>query len=735
MVPKKAISKLRIDFNFDENVKSEALIKQIFVEDFYNQYVVDFNELYHLFHDANGAVLRLEDNGAVIEYKSIDEDDQIPYIYTNNFSYHRVNKNYTVIAHIKLALCIILAIVLFYAVLSFLQNSKNKNIRHQILMQLINLFLLSLLFHFFMIVIMQSDFQQALVWVHGHFAAFLQGSFILYLIALCIWAITRNSTVTAAFTGFLSYMISIINQYKMQYQGKPLAPWDYYKINEVKSISAGLRLEISNIMILTALLVIICIIVNLFWPRIRMVNKRIKYGGSIVLLLFTGILGSAFTYKTFWNPDLMAIQWDQGKYYEENGLINSFLANCRYIVIEKPVDYREETINQICNEIETVISTKSIPQATDRPDIIVIMSEGFWDITDLDGITFEEELLPNLKALKKESLYGYTLVPVFGGGTSNTEWEVLTGFSKNYLPSESTPYQQYINGPSFSVASYLKNQGYDTLAMHPHFPENWNRDTAYPYLGFDQFLSLNDFTNPIKERNLVSDYTVTDKIISEYKKYKSISDRPLFTFAVTVQNHVSYDHNNYTPAEQINFSAPSLSEDVVNDMKDFATGIHHSDDALGQLIDYFRYIDNKVILVFFGDHMTTLGDNTYKIFEETGYISSSSTNSDEIYKTMLTPLLIWSNYDNESKDMGIRNSFQIMPTVFQKYSLKMPAYFELLCEIQKYSNGFTNGLVLDQESHVSFSLNETQKRLYRIQELLQYDIMFGEQYSKSRMFE
>ena len=735
LVPQKASSKLRIDFLFEDNEKSQVLIKQVLMQNFYHQYIVNFNELYHLFYAANGAKIELADNGIIINYDLSNSRDQIPHIYTHNFYYHEANKNYTVCAYIKIILSAVIFIIIFYSLLSFFHYSKNKKLRFQILLQLINLFLFSLLFHFFMIIIMQSDFQQAIVWIHEHLIAFLQGGFILCLITLCVWAVIRNSTIAATFTGILSFVISIINQYKMQYQGKPLAPWDYLKINEVKSISSGLRLEISNIMILTAMLIIICIIMNIFWPKIRITNKRVKYVLSIFLLIFTGISGSMYIYKTFWNPDLKEIQWDQEDYYKENGLINSFLANCRYIAIEKPAGYCEETVYQICNELEKDAIIKKMPQAIDQPDIIVIMSEGFWDITNLKGITFEEEVLPNLKALKNESLYGYTMVPVFGGGTSNTEWEVLTGFSKNYLPSESTPYQQYINGPSFSVASYLKKQGYDTLAMHPHFPENWNRNTAYPYLGFDQFLSLNDFTNPLKERNLVSDYTVTNKIISEYKKYKSLSNHPLFTFVVTVQNHVSYDHNNYTTQDQIKFSAPFLSEDIINDIKDFATGIHHSDDALGKLIDYFKNVNNKVIIVFFCDHMTTLGDSTFKVFEETGYISNSSTNSDEYYKTMLTPLLIWSNYDSESKDIGIRSSFQIMPTVFQKYLLTMPAYYELLCEIQKYSNGFTNGIVLDQESQVSSSLTQTQEELYRIQELLQYDMMFGDQYSKEKMFE
>ena len=34
----------------------------------------------------------------------------------------------------------------------------------------------------------------------------------------------------------------------------------------------------------------------------------------------------------------------------------------------------------------------------------------------------------------------------------------------------------------------MKDQGYRTVAMHPYPGENWNRNTCYANMGFDEFL-------------------------------------------------------------------------------------------------------------------------------------------------------------------------------------------------------------------------------------------------------
>ena len=77
---------------------------------------------------------------------------------------------------------------------------------------------------------------------------------------------------------------------------------------------------------------------------------------------------------------------------------------------------------------------------------------------------------------------------VFGGGTSNSEYEFLTGNSVSALPLNGNAYTQFVKHKVPSLASQLKQQGYDTLAFHPYKAHGWNRDTVYPLIGFDNFL-------------------------------------------------------------------------------------------------------------------------------------------------------------------------------------------------------------------------------------------------------
>ncbi len=65
-----------------------------------------------------------------------------------------------------------------------------------------------------------------------------------------------------------------------------------------------------------------------------------------------------------------------------------------------------------------------------------------------------------------------------------------------FLPSGVMAYQQYINDDLDSLATILKAQGYKAVAFHPGKPDSWQRDKAYPYLGFEEFLTEEDMENP-----------------------------------------------------------------------------------------------------------------------------------------------------------------------------------------------------------------------------------------------
>ena len=88
--------------------------------------------------------------------------------------------------------------------------------------------------------------------------------------------------------------------------------------------------------------------------------------------------------------------------------------------------------------IDRPTGTASVPD--EKPDIIVVMSESFWDPTKLPGVNITPDPIPTVRSIRSGSMFS----PEFGGMTANIEFEALTGFSNAFLPYGSIPYQQYV---------------------------------------------------------------------------------------------------------------------------------------------------------------------------------------------------------------------------------------------------------------------------------------------------
>ncbi len=79
----------------------------------------------------------------------------------------------------------------------------------------------------------------------------------------------------------------------------------------------------------------------------------------------------------------------------------------------------------------------------------------------------------------------------------------------------------------FALPSYLKTQGYQTAAVHCFWARYWSRDTAYPNLGLDDFISLEKMHGVQKVRRhywtngLVTDDSMADQIIGQYETMKA----------------------------------------------------------------------------------------------------------------------------------------------------------------------------------------------------------------------
>lgn len=153
-----------------------------------------------------------------------------------------------------------------------------------------------------------------------------------------------------------------------------------------------------------------------------------------------------------------------------------------------------------------------------------------------------------------------------------------------------------------------------------------------------------------------------------------------------------------------------------------------SSEAFGKLIDYFAGCDEPTIVIYWGDHMGSLG-NGYRFAYDTGYIEEGE---DADYFMYLTPIVVWDNFIGLNEQLETRSTFQIMPTVFSMYGLEMPKYFSFLNDIQMYSLGRSHHkVVLDSEGHVNYGENSQLDTVYHQLELLQYDYIYGKKYAQA----
>jgi phosphoglycerol transferase MdoB-like AlkP superfamily enzyme len=136
------------------------------------------------------------------------------------------------------------------------------------------------------------------------------------------------------------------------------------------------------------------------------------------------------------------------------------------------------------------------PKTGKQPNVVLILSESFWDVPQMKNVRFDPDPIPNFRSISSTFGGGRLISPTFGGKTALVEFEILTGNSMALLPKGSVPYQQYLKNPIPSVVWEFKKNGYETVAVHTYEKTFFNRANAYPLLGFDAFIGKEDLSHP-----------------------------------------------------------------------------------------------------------------------------------------------------------------------------------------------------------------------------------------------
>lgn len=500
---------------------------------------------------------------------------------------------------------------------------------------------------------------------------------ILFLIYAVFLLVLQRVCLALGAGNIFLLILFIINYYVNQFRGSSLSITDLMATGTAMTVLDNYKLTMSGELWYSILWFCFFIAWG-FWCDIPVKGKKYHVAVSAVsvscLLLFF-----LFWYKTDYleRNELQGHYWNMSENEALNGFLLSFAISMKENSMDKPADYSEETLIQL---VEGILNTHQQSEKRDAmPNIICIMNEAWSDLRVLGNLQTSEPFMPFYDSLTTNVVKGNTYVEVLGGLTANTEFEVLTGDSLAFLAPAAIPYQLQVNHDMYSMARVLRDQGYQTMAMHPSTGEAWNRNTVYHYFGFEEFKDASQFeTDYLYVGNFLSDECNFNEIIRQYENREK--EKPFFLFDVTIQNHADYYGNT-----DILFHVESVGdlpvEEVgyIYDADTYLNLMRLTDDAFRNMLSYFEKEEEPVIICMFGDHQPKLNDEFYKaIFHE-----KNLSEEEERALMYITPYVIWANYDVEFPEYGEMSANYLGAAVLECAGVELPPYYQFLLDLQK----------------------------------------------------
>lgn len=420
------------------------------------------------------------------------------------------------------------------------------------------------------------------------------------------------------------------------------------------------------------------------WRRGGQYAGKIHHIAALIGIIVCGVL---YTFVTNIAIDKRVVSTYFGNIafaYEDYGLPYCFSASLFNTGISEPNGYTKKAMAKIDKDGE-LNQTAASRSSDELPNIIVVQLESYFDVANAEFFTTSEDACPNLHNLYQNYSNGYFKVPSVGAGTANTEFEVLTGMNLRYFGPGEYPYKTYSKKhPTESAATALASLGYGTHALHDNTGNFYSRANVFNNMGFDTFTSK-EFMNVLQttENGWAKDEILTQHIMEAMDTTKQED----FVFTVSVQGHGNYPETQVIENPKIKVEGIE-DEALKNKWEYYVNQVYEMDQFVGDLIKAVEERNEPSVVVFYGDHLPTIG------------LKAEDLKSRYLYNTNY---VIWDNIGLQKDDKNIP-AYQLMSEVLNRLDIHSGTVFNYHQQ-RKGTKNYLSDL-----------------------ELLQYDILYGKQY-------
>ena len=597
--------------------------------------------------------------------------------------------------------------------------------------------LLPILLVFFAEIIARGSIIDSTEFLFNNFGIVFLNISIIYFVYFFFQCLFNNVSASFVLTSFIYLLVPVVSKLKYDVRGEVLLTSDFVLLSNAQELASFATITETMISSLIVSLIFI-VFINLLLMLHKNKTKRID---SIMLMLLTSI----FLFFTFFSPIKNKIlkkfgidnniRYSVNVIAEKYGSVVGLFSNRIMNEVVEPDNYSQETVFNILDktleEHEDIPDNKVLVKNEVQPNVIMIMSESFFDPTNIKRLSYSEDPIPNIRSYMNKYQSGQFITSVFAGGTSNVEFEAFTGDSVQFLPYGMTVYNSLKDNLKDidTLPKIMKDNGYNTIALHTYDGNFYSRNEVYPDFGFDKFLDMNEMVDVGYYGKYVSDNTLVNNIIKQLEENNESSDKPAFIWGLSMQNHTPYSTANFDKAAlTIEVSGENLSELGKDKITAYTNCLHQTDKTMKTLLDYLDNSKIPTVVLFFGDHLPSL----YETYYDAGMISSKDTtlwNLDEMYNMHKGLFFIYDNLKVKgfkySHDEVVGNAF-LGNYLLNYLGMEKPIYFNFLDTLNYVS--LRDRLVIDKDMNKYISYPDNCVDKINEHKILEYDMIYGKKY-------
>jgi len=563
------------------------------------------------------------------------------------------------------------------------------------------------------------DVIETFQFIMKHPRAYLYNSFIVFASLTLVYLFRRRAFVRIIISSFW-IILGIINGIVLSNR---VTPFGFADLTVLSDLMTMLKTYVSPFMAVciiigVTLFIILCTLFYIHGPVYKGKQKRILASFSILSIVFIAI--PATTTVAQENNIVAEYFTNIAQGYKDYGFVYSFSSGVVNWGMDEPDTYDEDVISAL---MEAVESEKAVTTTTTEngPNIITVLLESFVDPNEFNFMTYSQDPTPFFHYLEENYSTGRLIMPVVGAGTANAEFEILTGMKLQYFGTGEYPYKTILKETDCeSIAADLKSIGYGTHAVHNNGGNFYSRVNAFSMMGFDTFTSkeLMDITEFTPNEGWAEDSILAGEVM----KTLTSTEGPDLTYVITVGQHGVYPEE---PVIEIPYAEVYglETEEATNQWEYYMHQANKTDQFMQELVGYLEELDEDTIVVFWGDHLPTMG------------LEDSDMVSGDIYKTKY---VTWNNMGIEKNDKDLY-AYQLMSDILDQVGFHdgtMVSYHQTqLAKAKRLGIDMTKPETFTENEEVSSTETEEEPvETFDFDayidgiELLQYDILYGDRF-------